>query len=779
MVHLHEVRDSDTHFVIDPVTRAITSNSDKNTLMQGDHNSEIYTFEIPKTVEGHNMSLCNRVEVHYIDAAADKTNTSKDVYIVKDMQPDETEPDTLVFSWLISGNATKFAGLLSFRVRFGCVDDDGNFTYKWHTDIYKGITVSDGFDNAPAVVEEYSDVLAAWEKRLDALESGSAWNGVAESDLEMGGNAIHGVADISLQCQSGRDVVVSAKKASGDISGVFFEDADGSPVLLSNVAPGKEHSDAVTVSQLNSAVAGLEHTENRVTAIDETADDEHYPTAKAVRDYVGNAASGGSAFTVAECLAAGMEEIRRVAEKIGANNSNWIEPVGESNVSTAKDICKVLLYCSGFPKIYDIWNTPQYTARRMLADGSTVNYVANSTVVGANSTALTDHYTVIGGKTGSSSNGIFNLACVVQSNQNPDDWYAVAAMKADTGALRYDAVKQIMDIVDGVDTAAASATDPLDDIAWENLTYREIFIENNWAADINNNDLYYPNKELVGNLGSGVDRGYTVDSTSGSGGHCEIVFNAAQQSNYIPPYSLEVTGTGYRLTTNYKSFDTKLLCACNVNITEYTAGSCGVLVGANVSCALSRATNGYEVVGKVFDGAGAPFIGGNRGFNGTGYVNNPVIVTSDLFATVPTEEEWVQLYQNFNEKLLQSMYPETDIPAQHCCAIKVPAHTARAYQHYDLTPTFEASANVGVIPASVTKLLVAATVLDHIPDLDTKVTITQEDIDLCNPYGGDLRLGDTLTVRDYLYMALLPSSNISATILCRVVGEKVLRSRSL
>ena len=40
----------------------------------------------------------------------------------------------------------------------------------------------------------------------------------------------------------------------------------------------------------------FENTDNRVTAIDSTADDEHYPTAKAVRDYVGQN-GGGSAST--------------------------------------------------------------------------------------------------------------------------------------------------------------------------------------------------------------------------------------------------------------------------------------------------------------------------------------------------------------------------------------------------------------------------------------------------------------------------------------------------
>ena len=140
MAHLHELRDMDTHFVIDPITRVITNpNSQKNKLMQGDHNSEIYTFEIPKLVEGHDMSLCNQVRIHYNDIASDKANESKDVYTVDDLRLDAVETDNLTFSWLISGNATKYAGLLSFRIQFLCIDVSGNVTYKWHTEVFKGI----------------------------------------------------------------------------------------------------------------------------------------------------------------------------------------------------------------------------------------------------------------------------------------------------------------------------------------------------------------------------------------------------------------------------------------------------------------------------------------------------------------------------------------------------------------------------------------------------------------------------------------------------------------
>lgn len=52
-MHEHSIYDTDPHFVIDAVTRAITTQSKKLKLMQYDHNSERLTFEMPRHIDGH------------------------------------------------------------------------------------------------------------------------------------------------------------------------------------------------------------------------------------------------------------------------------------------------------------------------------------------------------------------------------------------------------------------------------------------------------------------------------------------------------------------------------------------------------------------------------------------------------------------------------------------------------------------------------------------------------------------------------------------------------
>lgn len=167
MAHTHSVIDADKHFKIDPITRAIENQSEKLVLIQGDHNSERFTFELPLTVENHYMNLCNKVEVHYINVKADKTEQIEDIYEVDDLSFND---DTVAFSWLVSGNATKYAGKLSFVIKFKCVADDGTADYVWNTAIFSEISISDGINNAEALADEYSDILASWQARILAVE---------------------------------------------------------------------------------------------------------------------------------------------------------------------------------------------------------------------------------------------------------------------------------------------------------------------------------------------------------------------------------------------------------------------------------------------------------------------------------------------------------------------------------------------------------------------------------------------------------------------------------
>lgn len=164
--HKHEVPDSDTHFIIDPYTRQIENTAyNKTVLMRGDHNSERFTFEVPRYVDGHDMSLCNRVIVHFDNVGDSVENVYSDVAYMDDLQINPDKPDTVISSWLIRREATQIVGILSFSLQYQCVEGE-EITYEWNTDSYDDIEIRKSKQNGEAAVINYTNVLEQWRSQI-------------------------------------------------------------------------------------------------------------------------------------------------------------------------------------------------------------------------------------------------------------------------------------------------------------------------------------------------------------------------------------------------------------------------------------------------------------------------------------------------------------------------------------------------------------------------------------------------------------------------------------
>ena len=164
MAHKNKITDKDPCFEVDSITRAIRNvSSTKTTLMQFDHNSERFSFTLPRYIEGHDMAEVTKAEVHYLNV------DTPGVYPMNDIAVDESHPDKITCSWLISQNATMKPGSLTFLLRFVCLTADGSIEYAWHTGTFNGISVSAGMNNIADVVEEVEkDFLAQWKAELFA-----------------------------------------------------------------------------------------------------------------------------------------------------------------------------------------------------------------------------------------------------------------------------------------------------------------------------------------------------------------------------------------------------------------------------------------------------------------------------------------------------------------------------------------------------------------------------------------------------------------------------------
>lgn len=202
MAHLHPIYDTDPHFSIDPTTRNITYESeDKLVIVQGDHNSQRYTFELPRYIDGHDMKLCDLVQVHYINIENGGRGRSVGVYEVNDMQTSADDENVIVLSWLVSQNATLNVGSLNFVLHFACTSGS-KIDYAWNTTVYSSISIIASIDNAELIVDQYADVLEQWYMELLVAGTSSvesvytARDSAIETVSQAKENAINGASGI-------------------------------------------------------------------------------------------------------------------------------------------------------------------------------------------------------------------------------------------------------------------------------------------------------------------------------------------------------------------------------------------------------------------------------------------------------------------------------------------------------------------------------------------------------------------------------------------------------
>ena len=205
------VTDFDFPFVIDPITREISNEKlEKKVLIQGDHKSEVFTFEVPRFPEGRDLGLCNVIQVYYINVDAKSRKQSSGIYTVDDMHVHEFSGDILTCSWEIRSGATTYAGPLSFMLRFAQLDGT-KVKYSWSTKTFDGISVVESLDCDATFEHEYVDIIEQWKATV----------------MEELNNHV----DVAVQNQIDVRQIIVNKNSIEDLSKALADEANKSEVL--------------------------------------------------------------------------------------------------------------------------------------------------------------------------------------------------------------------------------------------------------------------------------------------------------------------------------------------------------------------------------------------------------------------------------------------------------------------------------------------------------------------------------------------------------------------
>ena len=116
--------------------------------------------------------------------------------------------------------------------------------------------------------------------------------------------------------------------------------------------------------------------------------------------------------------------------------------------------------------------------------------------------------------------------------------------------------------------------------------------------------------------------------------------------------------------------------------------------------------------------------------------------------------------------------PNADISAMPlCCENAIAA--VLPVDGGDYTVLHEKNADEKGRPMSISKVLTAVCVLDHIKNLSEKITYHEFDTNIGGFYISDYLPGDIVTYQDALYALMLESSNVTAQALARCVGQRI------
>lgn len=110
--------------------------------------------------------------------------------------------------------------------------------------------------------------------------------------------------------------------------------------------------------------------------------------------------------------------------------------------------------------------------------------------------------------------------------------------------------------------------------------------------------------------------------------------------------------------------------------------------------------------------------------------------------------------------------------ASNAVALLVPDYYPLNYEQQTPTTLYTQGGTTSIVPASTVKLITAVTMLDWVTDMNKTFKFVSGD-NIAGS-GAVFNTGDVISFKDALYALMLPSSNMTAQAVARVVGQIIL-----
>lgn len=155
---------AEPHIIVDN-DRYITVPSELHRIaVQYDHDIETVTFDCPRYWDGNDLSIM-KVYINYTRPDGEVGGYLCDLVTV-----DSVDPTVIHFDWTIDGHVTEAHGTLSFSVCAKEVDEAGNETRHWNSELNSEMHISAGLEATKNVVKKYPDIITQLLTKMERLE---------------------------------------------------------------------------------------------------------------------------------------------------------------------------------------------------------------------------------------------------------------------------------------------------------------------------------------------------------------------------------------------------------------------------------------------------------------------------------------------------------------------------------------------------------------------------------------------------------------------------------
>lgn len=152
------------HIVVDSNRNVTVPEELRRIAVQFDNNMETVTFDCPRYWDGIDMSKM-KVYINYLT----KSNV-RGMYWAEKVTVDPQDDTVMHFDWLITRNVTLVKGPISFLVCIRDVDEEGNESNHWNSELNQEMYVSEGLECEESILEQYPDIITQLLTRMDYVE---------------------------------------------------------------------------------------------------------------------------------------------------------------------------------------------------------------------------------------------------------------------------------------------------------------------------------------------------------------------------------------------------------------------------------------------------------------------------------------------------------------------------------------------------------------------------------------------------------------------------------